>query len=73
MIKILLSILNFLGSIITFIINTFTSLISLIAKIPVYIAWLVEAVAILPAVLIPFILASISVYAILFILGRTSS
>ena len=73
MIKILLSILGFITSLVKYLISMFTSLISLIVKIPSYIAWLVEVVAVLPAILIPFIVASISVYAVLFILGRQSS
>lgn len=73
MIKILLSFLKFLGTAINFLISTVNSLFSLIANIPTYIQWLVGVVAVLPEILIPFIVASISIYAVLFILGRESS
>lgn len=70
MIKVLTSIVTLFNTLVTFFINTFKSIFMLISKIPDYTTFLSTAIASLPLVIIPFMAASISVYVVLFILGR---
>lgn len=59
-----------LGSLLTFIFNAISSLVNLISKLPSFVLFLTNSVALMPMILIPFVLAAISIYVILFILGR---
>ena len=59
-----------LGSLLTFIFNVISSLVNLISKLPSFVLFLTNSVALMPMILIPFVLAAISIYVILFILGR---
>lgn len=59
-----------LGSFLTFIFNAISSLVNLISKLPSFVLFLTNSVALMPMILIPFVLAAISIYVILFILGR---
>lgn len=70
MLSIFSTILNVINSVIHLVINFFTGLISLILHIPTYISFLTTAIGFLPAMLIPFLIASVSIYVVLFILGR---
>lgn len=70
MLAILRSILETIVALVSFVNHTFTSLITLIAHIPQYTAFLVSSINVLPAVIIPFAIASITLGAVLFILGR---
>lgn len=71
------AILNFLKSIgslivslVSFIMQMIESLGTLITQIPAFISFLSASVTILPAVIIPFVLASISIYVVYLIVGR---
>lgn len=59
-------------SMVQFVINTIESFVNLISKIPQYTAFMVQAIGLLPAIMIPFAIASISIYVVLMILGRNS-
>jgi hypothetical protein len=59
-----------LGSLLTFIFNYISSLFNLISKLPAFVLFLTNSVALMPMILIPFVLAAISIYLVLFILGR---
>ena len=59
-----------LGSLLTFFFNAISSLVNLISKLPSFVLFLTNSVALMPMILIPFVLAAISIYVILFILGR---
>lgn len=70
MVQIFNSFLTIISSLMSFLIHTITSLVSLIAHVPVYVSFLVASINVLPAIVIPFALASISLGAVLFMLGR---
>ena len=70
MIGVLNSILDLITSLIAFVINTITSLIVLIGHIPTFVTFATSSAAYLPTMVLPFVLASISIYVVLFILGR---
>ncbi len=59
-----------IGSLFTFIFNVISSLFNLISKLPTFVLFLTNSVALMPMILIPFVMAAISIYVILFILGR---
>ena len=71
MINIFNSILDIITSLIGFVINTITSLIVLIGHIPTFVSFATSSAAFLPTMVLPFVLASISIYVVLFILGRS--
>ena len=80
MIKILNTITGWFTSItytivalIKFVINTIESLINLFIKIPSYVSFLATSLDMLPSVIIPFCLASISIYVIYLVIGRDRS
>lgn len=71
------AILNFLKSIGYLFVSLFgflkqmlESLYMLITQIPAFISFLSTSVVILPSVIIPFVLASISIYVVYLIVGR---
>lgn len=70
MISILQSFVQTVSALIMFVINSISSLLRLIVHIPEYVAFLTTSINVLPAIIIPFALASISLGAVLFILGR---
>lgn len=70
MIKLLQSIVDFFVSIGGFIVNTFTSLINLFLHIPTYVDFLTTSIGFLPSVIMPFAIASISIYVIFLVLNR---
>lgn len=70
MISIFITILNVISSIIHLIINVINGLISLIIHIPTYISFLTVTIGFLPALIIPYLVASVSIYVVLFIVGR---
>lgn len=55
---------------ISFLIHTITSMVSFVAHIPAYISFTTSAINVLPAMLIPFAVAGISAYVVLFIINR---
>lgn len=70
MIDTLRSILDIVSSLIGLVINIITSLINFMTKIPQYSAFLITSINLLPAVIIPFALIGISIYIVLFVIGR---
>lgn len=70
MLSALRSMLETIIALVTFITHAITSLITLIAHIPAYTAFLVSSINVLPDIIIPFAIASVSLGAVLFILGR---
>lgn len=70
MINLLQSIVTIVTTVINFFIHTIESLISFFLNIPTYTAFLINSINILPSVIIPFALASISLYVMLMVIGR---
>lgn len=72
MIKLLQSIVDTIVSLVSFVIHTVTSLVNLIAHIPSYVSFLTVSIGYLPTIIMPFALASISLYVVFLILNRGS-
>lgn len=70
MLNILSQIANTIIAVVTFFIHTLESFINLMMHLPSYITFFRQATGFLPAILIPFTLASLSIYVVLFIVGR---
>lgn len=70
MINLLQSIVDIVTTVITFFIHSIESLISFFINIPTYTAFLINSINILPSVVIPFAIASISLYVMLMVIGR---
>lgn len=70
MINLLRSIVDFIIAIVSFIVHTIGSLLNFITLIPEYASFLVQSLNVLPAVFIPFAIASVSIYVVLFIINR---
>lgn len=66
----LTSIWNAIVGFAQFLINTITSLLSLVAHLPAYLSMITSSLAVLPTIIIPFALAGVAVFAVLFVLGR---
>lgn len=64
------SFFNLFNSLVNFIISSVESLFTLISNIPVYLEFLVSGISYLPSIIIPFAVATISLYVVLFIIGR---
>lgn len=70
MINIFTSFVNTIMAIVQFAINAINSLINLFIKIPTYVAFITTSINVLPIMIIPFALAAVAIYVILFIVGR---
>lgn len=70
MIDLLNSLVGFISAIFNFLWNTIQALVSLITRIPSYITFISSSLVILPTVIIPFVLASVSIYVVYLITGR---
>lgn len=70
MIEILTNIVDFITTLVGFVINTITSLIDLIALIPAQFSFLTTAIASLPPFLIPYCMLFITFTVITYIIGR---
>lgn len=70
MIDSLRAVVDFLTSVVSFGYHTLTSIFNLISQIPTYVSFLSVSIGLLPTVLIPFAIASISLYGVLFLLNR---
>lgn len=70
MIKLLTSIVDFITSVVNLVIHTIESLINLFAHIPTYVSFLTVSISYLPNIIIPFAIASISVYVVYLVLNR---
>ena len=57
-------------TIITFVVHMVQSLVFVFTRIPTYTAFLISSINVLPVMIIPFVTASISIYVVLFVLGR---
>lgn len=64
------SIAQFAQALGSFVVSTLQSLFVLLSNIPSYINFLVNTFTIVPAIILPFLLASISIYVVYLILGR---
>lgn len=70
MIDLLQSLVNAVSAIFQLIINAISSLVLIISHIPTYLTFLTSGIAYLPAIFIPFISVTISLWVIYFVLGR---
>jgi len=70
MLEFIKTLLGTFGSLFTFFWNFISSLFNLFSKLPSFILFLTNSIALLPMILIPFITAAISIYVVLFIVGR---
>ena len=70
MIELLKSIVSVITTVITFFIHSIESLISLFVNIPTYTSFLINSINVLPSIVIPFAIASVSLYVILMVVGR---
>lgn len=70
MITLLKSIVTIISSLINFVIHAISSLINLFLHIPQYLAFITTSLDVLPDVIIPFALATVSIYAVFFVLNK---
>lgn len=70
MLDLLSSIGEIIVSVVTFFVNTLVSLVDLITRLPSFISFISSSVNLLPAVVVPFCLAAVSLTVVLFITGR---
>lgn len=70
MIHLLKSLVTIVASLINFVIHSISSLINLFFHIPQYLSFITTSLDVLPAVILPFALATVSIYAVYFILNR---
>lgn len=73
MITLLQSIVDTIVSLIGFVIHTVESLINLIAHIPSYVSFLTVSIGYLPTMIMPFCIASISIYVVFLLLNRSTN
>lgn len=73
MLDILMSLLSTVSALIKLVIETVTSLLLFITKIPTFTAYLTTLIGyVIPTSILPFITLSISIYLVLFLLGRSA-
>lgn len=70
MIDLLRSIVDTISALIGFVINIVTSLINLLLHIPTYVDFLITSIGFLPTIILPFAVASISIYVVFLLLNR---
>lgn len=70
MLSILESFMNTVYALINFIIHAIQSLVNLLVKLPTYVNFIITSINVLPIMIIPFAMAAVSIYVVLFILGR---
>lgn len=70
MLNVLNNLLDTITSLVQFVINSITSLINLLIKIPTYTTFLINSINVLPSIFIPFAIACISIYVVLFVINR---
>ena len=73
MISLLQSIVDTITSLIGFVIHSIESLINLIAHIPSYVSFLTVSIGYLPTIVMPFCIASISIYVIFLVINRSTN
>ena len=70
MLNLLSSLINTVISLVNFFVNSIQSLIDLITRFPTYISYITSAIGFTPTLIQPFLLASLSIYIIFFIIDR---
>lgn len=70
MIGLLRAIVDTITSLVSFVINTIFSLLNLLAHIPTYVDFLITSIGFLPNIVVPFCIASVSIYVVFLILNR---
>lgn len=71
MLDLLSGFITTVSSLVDFVINIITSFTNLLVNLPTYISFLtVSITSLIPSVVLPFCVASISVYVVFLILGR---
>lgn len=70
MLNLLSSIGNIIVSLIQLVISTINSFVNLIVNIPTYITFLTSSIGFLPDIVIPFALATVALWVVLFMIGR---
>lgn len=70
MIQLFQSIVETISAVVSFFIHSITSLFNLLGHIPQYVAFMTSSINVLPAVIIPFAIASVSIYVVFLVLGR---
>lgn len=73
MLSLLRSIVEIIINLVEFVIQFITSFIDFFTHLPQYLSFLFNNITTLPSLVIPFVTASISIYIILFLLGRSTS
>ena len=73
MLEVLSSLLSTVSALVKFFIDVISSLILFIGKIPTFTAYLTTLIGyVIPSFILPFITVSISIYLVLFLLGRSN-
>lgn len=70
MLDILNTVLTTITSMVGFITHTITTLLSFIAHIPMYVLFITDVIGFIPAIFIPFAVASISIWVMRFLINR---
>lgn len=70
MISLLKSVVDFLMSIGGIIVHTIESLVNLFLHIPTYVSFLSVSISYLPTIILPFAIASISIYVVFIVINR---
>lgn len=70
MLNILNSVLTTITSMVGFLIHTIETLLSFFLHIPQYVLFITDVVAFIPAIFVPFAVASISIWVMRFLINR---
>lgn len=70
MISLLRSIVDSITAVFRFLWHSITSLFNLIAHIPTYVDFLLTSIGFLPEIIIPFAIATVSIYVVFLFLNR---
>lgn len=70
MISLLQSIVDTVISLVAFLLHSIESLLNLLLHIPSYVSFLTVSLGYLPSLVLPFALASVSIYVVFLVLGR---
>lgn len=70
MLSLLSSFINTVISLVNFFVNSIQSIIDLVTRFPTYISYIVSGIGFTPTLLQPFLLASLFIYVVFFIINR---
>ena len=70
MLDILNTVLTTITSLVGFVVHTITTLLSFIAHIPGYVIFLIDVVGFIPAIFLPFAVASVYIWVMRFLINR---